>query len=112
MCVCLCRFCTREVPAVLWLAPASRGGLLQGYVIDYSVLLLSLLPTSSVVARGAGHARHCTLLHGYNVHVQPFQFLHSTLGERVISFSKLAGVCALIGVPCGVLCRELQSHDV
>ena len=37
--VCVYRFCTRAVPAVLRLSPVGCGRLLQGYVIDYSVLL-------------------------------------------------------------------------
>ena len=67
--VCVYRFCTRGVPAVLRLSPVGCGRLLQGYVIDYSVLF----PIPTLCGGwGGGHARHI-ILHGYNmhVHVQP-----------------------------------------
>ena len=103
VCVCVCRFCTRGVPAVLWLSPTSRGRLLQGYVMDYSVLLP--VPTSYILGKGDT----LDIAHFFSVTACMYNLSTSCMVHLMLSYWC---VCALIGVLCGVLRRELQSHDV
>ena len=107
MYVRVCRFCTRGVPAVLWLSPTSRGRLLQGYVMEYSVLLPVL--TSYILGKGDT----LDIAHFFMVTVFTYNLSTSCMVHLMKRFIKLlVCVCALIGVLCGVLCREFQSHDV